>query len=175
MRTISLLALCLPAFAAAQDDQDPPLLRDLSVLQLKVTGIAAVESLSIFDIGRQAVIAPSEKQQLLVVTLEGRAERPWRVPMTTDDFSALYEVPGGPADGEGVRPEICRSVGFAWDDITDGTRWLLKPEKGNRMTVHHLGGPAPVVLRVGFLISSEAESFTVRLPASAGAINVPEN
>ena len=171
MLAILAVALCPPAVA---QEEMPPLLADLTHLQLKVTTVEAVEELRTADIGGETVIAPDDDEVLLVVTLEGMAQESWRVPFQTDGFSAIYEAPETFGDEVEMRPEIRRSSGVAWEREGDPSRWLLKPERGNIMCTQYAREPGPVAIKVAFVIPADAESFTVRVPSSAGVAEVPE-
>ena len=163
MRRLIPIASLLIAFSTAVAQEDsPPLLADLAKLNLHVVKAEMVEELRTVDMGGETVIAPTGDNVLVVVTLEGLVEQPWRLTLATDSFTAIYEFLDLP-DDDMLSVGLRRSSGITgWKD-----RWLLKPDQGNIQSTAFLRDPGPITIKAAFIIPDDVDTFSVRVPTVA--------
>lgn len=144
---------CTAGILLAQDH--PPLLLDLSQLNLKVTSSEVVES--VCEPSGRCVQAKDTEHKLVVVTMSGFLKKPSMVSLLANDFSAT------PVDASFWRTTD-RSVGIYMNGF-----WTL--DKGSNQEMGIVAVPfsaaGPITLRVAFPIRQNTGEFYVGYPAFA--------
>lgn len=168
------LMLMIHVEALSKEASDLPLLIDLSQLELKVTDAKVVDHISTGTGGfydEKTTLSAKKGYKLVVVSLEGRVQKPGRLTLDTTDFSAVYEEETINYNGQKRFQVFLQKSGAVAKD----SRWIIPPKgaSGN-FTTYYIYKPGPFTLWVAFVLSEEITSFYLRYPTFAqGKVLIP--
>ena len=169
MRRVTLITLFVVELmvmihveALSKEASELPLLIDLSQLELKVTDAKVVDHISTGTGGYEETTLSAKKgYKLVVVSLEGRVQKPCRLTLDTTDFAAICEKETINYKGKkGFEIFLEKSRAIAKD-----FRWSILPKGASSLvTTYYIYKPGPFTLQVALILSEEITSFYVRLP-----------
>jgi len=172
MRRVTLIALFIVGLmvmihveALSKEASDLPLLIDLSQLELKVTDAKVVDHISTGTGGYEETTLSAKKgYKLVVVSLEGRVQKPCRLTLHTTDFAAVYEKETINHNGKKRFEVFVEKSGAIAKDF----RWSIPPKGASSVvTTYYIYKPGPFTLQVALILSEESTSFYVRYPTLA--------
>lgn len=146
---------------------DLPTLFDLGQLQLEVVSIQVAEEITSGQGEKKETMRPKEGFDLVVVTMQAVVESPCRVPVATNEFSAVWEhiktrtIYGKTETSSSFY--VFPSAALALNDT-----WTLTPA-GRAVTVtYYFAEKGTALLRLAFLVPKAAQArFVIRYPVAA--------
>lgn len=165
------LMLMIHVEALSKEASDLPLLIDLSQLELKVTDAKVVDHISTGTGGfEETTLSAKKGYKLVVVSLEGRVQKPGRLTLGATDFAAVYEKETINHNGKKRFQVFLQKSGA----IAKDSKWVI-PRKGySTVTTYYIYKPGPFTLWVALVLSEEITSFYLRYPTLVqGKILIP--
>jgi len=165
------LMLMIHVEALSKEASDLPLLIDLSQLELKVTDAKVVDHISTGTGGfEETTLSAKKGYKLVVVSLEGRVQKPGRLTLGATDFAAVYEKETINHNGKKRFQVFLQKSGA----IAKDSRWTIPPKGSSIVTTYYIYKPGPFTLWVALVLSEEITSFYLRYPTFAqGKVLIP--
>ena len=158
------LFVATPLEVTAQPNLPPRI--DMADLNLKIVKTQIVDKISATGIsvgwkpGVQPTLSARGENNLVLVTLKGNIQKPCSIPLSSNDFTAVYEEER-PALGLKVT-SLRKSVAIAKD-----TNWNVPPEEGSITIILSNKKSGPITLKAAFILPKGVSSFRVRYPTAA--------